>query len=218
MTNHLIWFAGLLAHLVLLCALFKRKQVTQLPGFTLLIFFYLVRSLGLMAAQRLSGHPASVGTTLLLDLVDVLLQCAVLAQLTWIALKPLPVKRRWTLCLLLLVSGALVVLRLAPRGPLSWPMVLVLAHFLLSVLMVEWAIMLAFLLRPMQRSWRSPAAAISLGFGVYSAALLVGGGYFSASRDMRDYVFFSCLRIAVYLGVVLFWTICLWLAETRSPV
>ena len=72
---------------------------------------------------------------------------------------------------------------------------LILIHFLVSVIMVEWAIVLAFLLRPLRLSWRSHVAAISFGFGVYSAALLAGGGYFTTGREMRDYVFFSYFRI-----------------------
>jgi len=213
MTDHLIWAAGLLAHLVLLIVLFARKRASQFPWFTLLIVFYLVRSIGLVTALRLSGRPAPLYATLLIDLVDVLLQCAVLVELAWTALRPLGVLRRLTMPLLLLASGVLIVLRLAPRGPLSLPNVLVLSHFLLSVLMVEWAIVLAFLLRPLRLSWRKPVAAISFGFGIYSAALLAGGGYFTTGREMRDYVFFSFFRIVVYLLIVLFWALTLWLAQ-----
>jgi hypothetical protein len=218
MTNHLIWAAGLLGHLLLLCALFRRKHAATLPCFTLLIVFYLLRSIGLVAGQQLYGHPASVFVSLMLDLVDVVLQCAVLAELSWIALLPLGGKRRLTLPLLLVVSASLIVTRLAPHGPRSLAMLLVLAHFLLSVLMVEWAITLGFLLRPMGRSWRSPVAVISIGFGVYSTALLAGGGYFTTGREMRDYVFFSYLRIAVYLLVVLVWAVSLWVAKPESTV
>jgi hypothetical protein len=213
MTDHLIWATGLLAHLLLLIVLFVRKRAGQFPWFTLLILFYLLRSIGLVAALRLSGRPAPVYTTLLIDMVDVLLQCAVLAELAWTALRPLGVLRRITMPLLLFASGVLIVLRLAPRGPLALPNVLVLSHFLLSVLMVEWAIVLAFLLRPLRLSWRSPVAAITFGFGIYSAALLAGGGYFTTGREMRDYVFFSFFRIVVYLLIVLFWAFTLWLAR-----
>ena len=93
----------------------------------------------------------------------------------------------------------MIVNRLAPPGHTTLRTVLVLMHFLLSVLMVEWAIVLAFLLRSLRLSWRSHVAVISFGFGVYSAALLAGGGYFTTGREMRDYVFFSYFRIVVYL-------------------
>jgi hypothetical protein len=86
-------------------------------------------------------------------------------------------------------------------------------HFLLAVLMVEWAILLAFLLSPLRLSWRSYVFSISLGFGIYSAALLTGGGYFTTGREMRDYVFFSFFRISTYLLILLWWAVTLWLPE-----
>jgi hypothetical protein len=215
MTNHLIWAAGLLGHLLLLGVLFMRKRVARFPWFTLLIVFYFLRSVGLAATLHFSGHPAHRFAAIILDLTDLLLQCAVLVELTWIALRPLGGIRRLTLPLLLLASGVLIVMRLAPAGYSSLRMDLVLSHFLLSVLMVEWAVVLAFLLRPLRLSWRSHVAAISFGFGVYSAALLGGGGYFTTGREMSDYVFFSFFRISVYLLILLWWAITLWLKEPR---
>ncbi len=153
---------------------------------------------------------------MIVDLMDILLQCAVLIELTWNALQPLGGVRRFTLPLLLAGSGVLIVMRLAPSGHLSLRTILVLMHFLLSVLMVEWAIVLAFLLRPLRLSWHSHVAAISFGFGVYSAALLAGGGYFTTGREMRDYVFFSFFRILVYLVILVFWSVSLWFAEPAS--
>jgi hypothetical protein len=215
MTNHFIWAAGLLGHLLLLAVLFMRKRVARFPSFTLLIVFYVVRSVGLAAALHFSGHPATFLATMLIDLLDILLQCAVLIELSSIALLHSGI-RRVTLPLLLVASGALIVLRLAPSGHFSLRTVLVLTHFLLSVLMLEWAIVLAFLLRPLRLSWRSHVAAISFGFGVYSAALLAGGGYFTIGREMRDYVFFSFFRIVVYLLILLWWSVSLWLGEPLS--
>jgi hypothetical protein len=218
MTNHLIWAAGLFGHVLLLGVLFTRRRVARFPWFTLLIVFYFLRSIGLAATLHFSGHPAHRFAILILDITDVLLQCAVLAELTWIALRPLGGVRRFTLPLLLLGSGVLIVMRLAPAGYSSLRMDLVLLHFLLSVLMVEWAIVLAFLLRPLRLSWRTPVAALSFGFGVYSAALLVGGGYFTVGREMSDYVFFSFFRISVYLLVLLWWALTLWLKEPKPNV
>jgi hypothetical protein len=218
MTNNLIWAAGLLGHVLLLVVLFTRHRVARFPWFTLLIFFYLLRSVGLAATLHFSGHPAHRFAILILDSTDVLLQCAVLAELAWIALRPLGGIRRFTLPLLLVGSAVLIVMRLAPAGYTSLRMDLVLLHFLLSVLMVEWAVVLAFLLRPLGLSWRSHVAAISFGFGVYSAALLAGGGYFTIGREMSDYVFFSFLRISVYLLVLLWWALALWFQEPKAAV
>jgi hypothetical protein len=213
MINHLIWAAGLLGHLLLLVVLFTRKRVARFPWFTLLIVFYVVRSVGLALTTHFVGQPAYRFATVVLDVIDILLQGAVLAELTWIALRPVGGIRRFTLPLLLVGSGVLIVMRLAPIHHVLLRAVLARVHFLVSVLMVEWAIVLALLVRPLRLSWRSHVAAISFGFGVYSAALLAGGGYFTTGREMSDYVFFSFARIFVYLLVVFWWIVSLWLRD-----
>jgi hypothetical protein len=213
MTNHLIWAAGLIAHLLLLAVIFARRRAERFLWFTLLIAFYLFRSVGLAVTLRILGHPAHPFAITILDLTDVLLQFAVLAELIWIALQRLDGIRRITLPLLLFVSGVMIVMRLAPVHHLSLRSGLVVSHFLLAVLMVEWAIVLLFLLRPLQLSWRSHVAGISFGFGIYSAALLAGGGYFTIGREMRDYVFFSFFRISVYLLILLSWSVLLWFPD-----
>ena len=216
MTNHLIWAAGLFGHVLLLCVLFTRRRVARFPWFTLLIVFYLVRSVGLVTALHITRRPPSSLATTIIDFTDIVLQFAVLAELTSMALQPLGWYRRITLPLLLLSSGVVIVLRLAPSGHTTLQLVLVLCHFLLSLLMVEWAVVLAFLVRPMRISWRSHVAVISFGFGIYSAALLAGGGYFTTGREMRDYVFFSFFRVIVYLLVLIGWARGLWLPESSS--
>jgi hypothetical protein len=213
MTNQTIWAAGLLGHLVLLTVLFLRKRAGSFPWFTLLIIFYLARSIGLAASVHFTGHPPRVFESMIIDVMDILLECALLAELNWVALKPLGGIRRLTLPLLLVASGVLIVMRLAPSRHHSLHTILALLHFLLSVLMVEWAILLAFLLRPLRLSWRSHVAAISFGFAIYSAALLAAGGYFTTGREMRDYILFSFTRISVYLLILLFWSVTLWLPE-----
>jgi hypothetical protein len=218
MISHLIFAAGVLGHLLLLAVLFIRKRVGRFPWFTLLIIFYVVRSVGLVAALRVSGHPAPLFASMIIDSTDVFLQCAVLAELSWNSLQPLGAIRRFTVPLLLVASGIVIVNRLAPPGHTTLRTVLVLMHFLLSVLMVEWAIVLAFLLRSLGLSWRSHVAVISFGFGVYSAALLAGGGYFTTGREMRDYVFFSFFRIVVYLLIVVLWSVGLWFEEGGASV
>jgi hypothetical protein len=215
MTNHLIWAAGLLGDLLILAVLFARQRASRFPWFTLLIAFHFLCSAGLKAALHLSGHAASGFTVIIIDLTDVLLQCAILAQLTWIALLPLAGIQRLIVPLLLVASGVLIVMSFEPAAYHPVRMDLVRMHFLLSVLLLEWAIVLAFLLRSVRLSWRSHVAAISFGYGVFSIAQLAVGGYFG--REVSDDVVSSSLRISVYLLVLLWWLVTLWRAEPSLP-
>ena len=213
MINHVIWGAGVLGHLLLLAVLLMRRRMGAFPWFTILILFDLMRSVGLAAVLHFSGHPAPVIVSRVVDVTDILLEFAVLVELTTMALRPLGAGRRLLLSLLLLASACVMGFRLAPAGRIHLGLVLILGHFLLSVMFVEWAIVLAFLLKPLQLSWRSYVAVITFGFGVYSAALLAGGGYFTTGREMRDYVFFSFFRVTVYLLVLAWWTVRLSFSE-----
>jgi hypothetical protein len=210
MTQHLIWTAGFLGHLLLLGVLIVRGRAQRFPFFTLLILFYLLRSLTILL---LLGHLAPPGlhlASLVFDVTDLLLECAVLTQLVFAGLTPLDTLHRVLLPLLLVASAALVVTHLVPVSHYYTRAAPLLLHYYLAVFMLEWALVLFFLLRSLGLTWHSHVAAITFGFGVYSAALLFAGGYFSNGRELREYVFFSYFRIAIYLLVVLWWIVTLW--------
>lgn len=209
MAQHLILAAGLLAHLVLLAVLFRGGAARRLSLFAALIAYDVLRALALAFAFGHLPRQSQLIAGAVFDWLDLLLEWGALGQLVWIALRRLNGFRRFTLPLLLLASGAVVVSHLAPVHHYNSRVTPLLLHFLLGVLMFEWAIVLAFLLRAIGLSWRDEAVAISFGFGVYAAALLFGGGYFRVGREMSDYIFFSYFRIAVYLVVVLWWIVML---------
>lgn len=210
MTQHLIWTAGLVGHLVLIAVLLRRGWARHFPFFTLLIIYDVVRALSLALVLRRLSRPNLLFASRAFDITDLLLEFAVVAELVLTGVWPLGKLRRVTWPLLLLACGVLIVSRVAPIGHYNRDLVPLLLHFLLGVLFVEWSLMLALLLRPLRLRWRSGLAAISFGFGLYSATLISAGGYFRVGRDLSDYIFFSYLRITVYLLVVLWWIVTLW--------
>ncbi len=212
MTNHLIWAAGLIGHLLVVTALFVRRRAQRFPCFTLLIVFDILRALALALFIARLAPPALRVASTAFEITDLLLEFAVWTELVLTALWPLGMLRRITLPLLLLASGIVIVTHLAPVKHYTGRIAPLLLHFLLGVLFLEWALVLTFLLRSLGLRRRSDVAAISFGFGIYSAALLFAGGYFRVGRDLSDYIFFSYLRIGVYLLVVLWWAISLWSA------
>jgi hypothetical protein len=216
MTQHLIWTAGFLGHLLLVGVLIVRGRAQRFPFFTLLILFYLLRSL---AIALLLGHLAPPGlrlASLVFDVTDLLLELAVLTQLVFVGLRRLDTLHRFLLPLLLVVSAALVVTHLVPVSHYYIRALPLLLHYYIAIFVLEWCLVLVLLLRPLGLTWRSHVAAISFGFGGYAAALLFAGGYFSSGRRMSEYIFFSYFRISVYLLVVLWWIITLWQQDRVS--
>ncbi len=216
MTDHLIWTAGILGHVLLVAVLFVRGGARRFPCFTLLIVFDILRALALLLFLRHLAPQSLRVASFAFEVADLLLEFSVVTELVLTALWPLGRLRRVTLPLLLLVSGALIVTHLTPVSRYPGRAAPLLLHFFLGVLFLEWALVLASLLRPLGLRWRSEVAVISFGFGVYSAALLFAGGYFRVGRDLSDYIFFSYLRITVYLLVVLWWIIGLWIEPGRA--
>jgi hypothetical protein len=193
-----------------------RGRARRFPFFTLLILFFILRSLAISFFLKRLGRPAFSVASSVFEIVDLLLEFAVLTELFLFALRPLGAVQRILLPLLLLAGGVLIVTRVAPVSHYTALFIPLLLHFLLGVLMLLWSIILALLLRPLGLRWRSDVAAITFGFGAYSAVLLFGGGYFRIGREMSDYIFFSHLRIGVYLLVVLWWIVSLWRAGRLS--
>ena len=216
MIEHAIWTAGLAAHLLLIAVLVGRGWARRFPFFTLLIAFDVVRALALALVLSHLARPELLLASRVFDTADLLLEFAVLAELVLTALWPLGKLRRIAWPLLLLACGVLIVSRVAPVRHYNHGLAALLLHFLLGVLFTEWAIALALLLRPLGLRWRAGVAAISFGYGLYSAVLIFAGGYFRLGRDLSDYIFFSYLRIAVYLLVVLWWILSLWRGERAA--
>lgn len=216
MTRHLILAAGLLGHSILLGVLIARGRSRRFPFFTLLILFEILRSLAISFVFVHLAPPALRFASTIFEIVDLLLEFCVLGELAFVALRRLGKLRRITWPLLLLAGGALLVTRLAPVSHYTGRAAPLLLHFFLEVLLLEWALVLAFLLRPLGLRWRSHVAAISFGFGVYAAALLFAGGYFRIGRDMRDYILFSYFRITVYLLVLVWWIVSLWYSDRAT--
>jgi hypothetical protein len=213
MLNHAIWAMGILGDLLILVVLFTRRRFPRFPWFTLLIAFHFLVAISLKTASHFSGHADSGFTANIIDLTDVLLQCAVVAELIWIALRPLAGLRRLLLPLLLVVLEIFIVLRHALATHHSLPEVLVLLHTRLLFLRLEWAIVLVFLLPSLRLTWRSHVAAISFGYGVFSAHQLAVDGYFATSREISDYASSPSFRILVYLLTLLWWLVSLWQEE-----
>jgi hypothetical protein len=210
MVQHAIWAAGLIGHVILAAVLLSTGRARRFPFFTLLVVFDILRALALVLFIGRLPLPALHVTSIAFEITDLVLEFGTLTELVLNALRPLGSLRRVTLPLLLLASGIVAVTHLAPVSRYTGRAAPLLLHFLLGVLMLEWALVLAMLRGALRLRWRSDVAAISFGFGVYSAALLFAGGYFRVGRDMRDYIFFSYFRIFVYLAVVLWWIVVLW--------
>jgi hypothetical protein len=217
MASHLIWGIGVLGDLLVLWALFASRRVRWLPWFTLLIALHFSASVSLKIAAHMSGHEVTGLPVTLVDCADVLLQCALLAELLWIASRPLARIWRLTLPPLLLAGCGVILMSVAWAGDRSLRADLALMHFFLSLLMLEWAGLLGVLLRWLGLSWRSPIVAISIGYGAFAVVQLTVGSQHMASGGLSALLTNQLVRLSIYVLVVAWWLVSLWGPEPSVP-
>jgi hypothetical protein len=110
----ILWVSGVALHILLLAVLFACGRIRRFPFFTLLIFFYVLRSLALYVTFNKISRPAYNGMRLDMALADVLLETLVLLSLAWLGLKGAGYKPR------LAIPGVIVGLAVAASLPIYW--------------------------------------------------------------------------------------------------
>jgi hypothetical protein len=91
--------------------------------------------------------------------------------------------------------------------------VVIKANFFAAAWMSELFVGMMVLSSRVKRPWNTHAAAISKGFGVYMLLGVIiesGQACLGVGQSTQAYTDFSHLRIAVYLGCVLYWIVTLW--------
>jgi hypothetical protein len=202
--NTSVWIAGLVLQSFLLVALFLRHVVRRLPVFTVLLSFYVVRSILL---YLLSGHlaPDDYGSLYnALSLADFLLQIVVAGELALCILRG--ANRRggpaW------IKAGILIVLALAIAA-VTASRVSVPGRYPPDRGMAFVAIVMLFLFLWMIAAKISgPPRRVAEGFALYGAIGTLAGierAYAAIARNAHAFTGWSYLSTATWLVVVLFW-------------
>jgi hypothetical protein len=202
--NTSVWIAGLVLQSFLLVALFLRRVARRLPIFTMLLSFYVVRSILLYS---LSGHlaPDEYGTLYnALSLADFVLQIVVAGELALCVLRG--ANRRpwagWT------KTGIVIVLALAIAA-VTASQVSVPGRYPPDRGMAFVAILMFFLVVWMIAAKVSgPPRRVAEGFAFYGAIGTLAGierAYAAIARNARAFTVWSYISTAAWLVVVLFW-------------
>ena len=210
-----LWAISLALQCSLLAILVLRRSARRLPVFTLLIAFYIVRSVALFV---LPGHLKPASFAQLFDffsLVDVLLQLAVAGEIAFAAARQYgdAERDRLSRVLLLLLAGVLAAVlatALMPsRGPAPVDRGSVLAAFLMLLL---------WLWMTVERRG-GPARRVVEGFAAYGAVAIVSNVIHNQTALHRNEGVFraaSWAQSVVYVLVVVVW--CLTLRGADSTV
>lgn len=223
--DFVFWVSTFAGHLTLVAVLGFRHRIEQYPLFTALILSSVVRTVLLYLVYRSGTATTYYDSYWSLAILDTALQFGVLYEVASTVFRPAgtwarDVRRGWLRLILGASSVASLLTWLAAPAASSWQQILVVkGSFFSAVLMSELFVGMVALSVTAGLPWRTHVARIAQGLGTYSlidimieaAHTLFGRAYVSHADAMLSH-----LRMAVYLGCLLYWIITLW-QEAPGP-
>ena len=223
--DFLFWAASFLGHLVLLFVLWARHRAKTFPFFTTLISANIVKTIALYLVFHHGTKASYFYTYWCLAVVDVVLQLCVIYEMSSRVFRPLGLWARdlrygfvWVVGGSIAVAAGLTSLA-SPPARFGMQTVIIKGNFFSSALISELFVGMIVLSATGGLPWRAHVVAISQGLGVYSMVdilIAAGHSYFGVARGTRGYAELSHVRIAVYLGCLVYWIITLW-RQTPAP-
>jgi hypothetical protein len=207
--DYLLAAAGVAGHIALLLILLRRRLLLRLPAFAILIAFYLLRSVWLLAPQLTREWPASYWLLVYLDPGLQLLVMIALGLAAWRMQKSAIglVRAALTIVLFLIVS-VLVAWLIGYSSHYSLRNISLKLSMFVSTLWLQLALGLATLLRTSDWQTKRLPLGITLGFAAYSAANIlteIVHMRFALSRAVALYTGLSLFRVIAYLLCLLGW-------------
>lgn len=241
-TVEILWTLTFAAVLVLLVVLLGRDRIRRFPWFTASI---LLAGLRMLASRMLFGKMsplASSETFLTLADITALVSLGVVVELARRIFTKTS-RTAWAVGSAILLAGSITVLVLWGPWP-AWKTLTAgstLAHLRLmqllaqrvdllsGLLVIELAIVLIFVGRRLQAGWRSHAQQIVFGLATASAAQMVVRivlqrlASAGPPQSQAEYLRLTGIQerlingnSIVYIGVLVWWIICLWIDEPGS--
>lgn len=214
--DQLLWAAGFGLHLVLLAILILRRRYRQFPLFTALIAANVLRTVVLFFLRARLSALTYFYVFWSLGVVDTLLQFAVVYEIAMQVFRPVGAWARDVRGPLIVIGAVCVAL----AGGLAWlaspptrfPVqgIVLKGTFFVAVILTELFLGIIVLSVRAGLPWRTHAARIGQGLGLYSLfdiVLEAVHNYYGVPADAGLYTALSHLRMAIYLACVLFWIV-----------
>jgi hypothetical protein len=221
----LFWAAGLVGHAALLFVLLRRRRYARYPVFTALIAMNVVRTAVLYCIVSLGTKSQYYFTFWSLAMVDTTLQFSVVYEMAANTFRPLGLWARdvrgsliGLICLSLAIAAGLTWLA-SPPTRMWMQTVVIKGNFFSEVCMSELFVGILALSVTAGLPWKTHAAKISQGLGVYSmieVLIEAAHNYFGITRDNHVYQALAHIRMAAYLCCLCYWIAALWPDEPAS--
>jgi len=221
--DYLLAAAGLVGHVALLVLILRRRLLTRLPAFAILIAFYLLRSALLLAPQLTRESPATYWVLIYLDPgLQILLILALAVGARRITGGTIGRLRIILMALAMIVLACVGAWFLGSSSHYSPRNLSLKLSMFVSLLWIEAALGLAAMLRRSDWQTKRLPLGIAFGFATYAVANILTELVhmrFMLSRQPSLYTGLSLFRVIVYLSCLAWWFVLLWRDRPRlSPV
>ena len=218
----ILWTAGFILNAVLLFVLLYRRRYKVVPWFTAWMGFQIVCTISLYLAYRFSSRHDYLVIYWSAFLIDVLFQIAVVFEIASSALRR---GGRWVegarARLLWMGLGALAVSSAmawkmhpaAETRPDFWAARASLFTTLLICLLFTGVMMAS---QQLGLSWRSHAMREGYGLTIWALVAFLTDTLHAYWRTMSHFGALEHIRMAFYLGSLLYWTVAFWIPEQES--
>lgn len=226
--NQILWAVSFVGNVLLLAVLWARRRAAAFPMFTVLIAFYVARTIALYLILQLvhrSTQQVYVYSYWSMAVVDEILQVTVFYELAKDVFCPTGVWAsdiqrtfRWMVVAAGVVAAALTLLAVpATAKPIQ--LAILRSNFFTSALMGELFVGMMALSATAGLPWKTHVAKIAQGFGVFAViciAIDTVNSYVGLAEGSRVYDALSLFRRSIYAGCVGYWIVTLW-QEAPAP-
>ena len=214
----LLWALSLIGHCILLAVLLFRRRARTFRVFTTLVAVNVIKTIVLYFTLHFASSEDYFHTYWTLAVIDTLLQIALAYEIASRVFQPLgawaPDVRRSFLSIVvtsIVIATGLTWLASPPTRTLRLALV-IRGNFLSSALLSELLIAMMALSVTLGLPWRTHAARLAQGLGIYSTFGIItdaAHNYFGSDRGKQTYRLLSHVEMVLYLLCLTYWIITL---------
>jgi len=218
----LLWAAGPVFNAALLYVLFRRRRARKFPLLTVWCLFTIFSALPLFLIYRSGSNETYVFAYWTVEVIDAVLQIAVVAEVARIVFSPVarrirPHGQQLLILISVAIAGSFAIIWWIHPSTLTragaWE---IRGEIFTSLVISEMFTGVLFASQKFGLHWRSHVMSIGYGLMVWAVVALIIGilhGYWGTSSH---YLGIEYLRMFVYLSILCYWIVALWRDEPQK--
>lgn len=219
-----LWAAGPFVNAALLIVLLVRRRLPHFRALASWSLFSILSSAVLFLVYRFASHPTYALVYWIVEVVDALLQLAVIGEVAHIVFRPIGAgnqRRRFALlasATAIIIVSFFVVISVHPSAPTRTGLYEIRGQLFTSLLVCIVFTIVLFASQKLGLYWRSHVMSVGYGLTVWAIVCLsldLLHGYLGRTSH---FLMLEHIRMATYLGIFVYWIVALWRNEPEREL